>query len=150
MDSYFLSMDPWHPLFHANDDFMMKKLVWVKLPTLSMDLQTIQSLSVIGNSIGKTLLIDDIFFTSNVKYVVRLLINIDVSLGLHESMYFVMGGKKYSQIIYYQNIPFRCIRCHSYGHMHSDCDKVFLKKFWKKKDILDEYYGRKGKPIYSI
>jgi len=38
MDSSFLSMKPWHPLFDAKDEFMEKTPIWVKLLTLSMEL----------------------------------------------------------------------------------------------------------------
>jgi hypothetical protein len=91
--------------------------------------------------LGKTL-IDDSY---NFSYVEILLVEIDVSLGPYESMDFVMGGRKYSQIIYYQNIPFRCTRCHAYDHVHKDCEKV-----WWKKEISAKNCGREGNHVELI
>jgi len=68
----------------------------VKLLALPLELWIVKSLTVIRNLLGKKLLIDDIFLTSNVRFVARLLVEIDVSLGLYESVNFVMGGRKYS------------------------------------------------------
>jgi len=89
-----------------------------------MKIWTIQTLTIIVNFLGKTLLIDDIFLTSNFRSVERLLVEKDVSLGIYESVDFAMGGRKYSHIIDYQNIPFNCTSFHAYGHMHKDYEKV--------------------------
>ena len=56
----------------------------MKLLTLPMELWTVQSLRTIGNLLGKKLLIGDIFFTSNVRYVARFLVKIDVNFGRYE------------------------------------------------------------------
>jgi len=115
-----------------------------------MDIWTTQSLTVIGNFLGKTPLIDDRCFNSNVKFVARLLVEIDVSLHLYDLMDFVLNGQTYSQIINYHNIPFRYTRCHSYGHVGKDYDNILFKNVWKKKDILPKYFGREGKPMDPI
>lgn len=35
----------------------------------------------------------------------------------------------------YAKIPFRCIRCHCYGHVFKDYDKPIVKKVWRKKEV---------------
>lgn len=54
-------------------------------------------------------------------------------------------------ILYYWLLghPFRCTKCHTYGHVVKDYDKVFFKIIWWK-DILDNDYGQGCNPIEPI
>jgi hypothetical protein len=34
----------------------------------------------------------------------------------------------------YSGVPFKCIRCHRYGHIAQDCGLSFQKKIWVQKN----------------
>jgi hypothetical protein len=58
------------------------------------------------------------------------LVDLDISKGLFESIDLVLEGKRYVQLLDYVNIPFRCSKCHLYGHVMKDCSKPFFKKIY--------------------
>jgi len=58
-----------------------------------MKLQMVQALTIMRNFLNKKLLlIDNIFFSSKVRYVVIFPFKINENLGHYELMNFVMGG----------------------------------------------------------
>eukprot|EP01018_Ginkgo_biloba_P032610 Gb_14068 [translate_table: standard] len=110
--------------------------VWVKLPGLRMELWLDRSFWAIGDTLGKFILSDDSYKDSTTRSVAvaKILVEINVSQGLFESMELVAGGKSYTQVLDYVNFPFRCVRCHQYGHVLKDCGKIFSRQVWKKKE----------------
>jgi len=72
-----------------------------------------------------TFLEADLSFTeSNEQKLARILVNIYVRDSLAEEMDLCSGSVIHSQILDYENIPFRCRRCHAYGHPMWDCNVV--------------------------
>ena len=55
------------------------------------------------------------------KKVARILVNINLREGLAESINLDWGPVIIPQILDYENVPFRCRRCHVYGHPVSAC-----------------------------
>ena len=51
------------------------------------------------------------------RKVARILVNLNVREGLGEEIDFSWGNCTLSQILDYENVPFRCRRCHQYGHL---------------------------------
>jgi hypothetical protein len=115
-DKVILSLKPWHPGFNAHEEFAKLTLVWVRLPRLPMEFWNDKSLKEIGDILGKFILADNSYKSSNAHFVAKILVDLDVSVGLYESMEIEAGSTKFTQLLDYENIPFRCIRCHLYGH----------------------------------
>jgi hypothetical protein len=96
---------------------MLGTPVWIKLPGIPMEFWIVQYLCVIGNQLGKTILMDDSFLYEGYRSIARILVDLDVSRGIFETIDLVFKEKRYSQMLDYVNIPFLCLRCHLYGHL---------------------------------
>ena len=71
--------------------------------------------------LGSFLEADLSFLESREKKVARILVNINLREGLVESINLDWGPVIIPQILDYENVPFRCRRCHAYGHPISAC-----------------------------
>ena len=75
----------------------------------------------IGDILGTFLEADLSFVETKEKKVARILVNINLREGLAESINLDWGLVIIPQILDYENVPFRCRRCHVYGHPVSEC-----------------------------
>ena len=75
----------------------------------------------IGDIIGTFLEADLSFRETKEKKVARILVNINLRDGLAESINLEWGPEIIPQLLDYENVPFRCRRCHVYGHPVSAC-----------------------------
>jgi hypothetical protein len=114
-------LKPWNPLFDASTECLDKILVWVRLPTLPFHLWSFEYFKKIGNFLGDFLDADMSFEVTKQRKVARILVNLNVREGLGEEMDLTWGDYTYSQKLDYENIPFRCRRCHQYGHLVKNC-----------------------------
>lgn len=64
----------------------------------------------------------------------KVLVNIDLSEGLADSVDVEVGGLEYTQTLDYVNVSFRCVKCHAWGHAVEDCSKGFACIIWQKID----------------
>jgi len=74
-------------LFDHKNDFSGSTLVWVKFPNLLMEFWSKMMVHAIGYLLGKTILVNEFFLTYVSHFVVRVLVEIDVSKCLFESLY---------------------------------------------------------------
>ena len=114
--------------------------VWVKLHLFPMDFSNNDSLKDIGKNLGKFIMSDDSYKTESVRSISKILVEIDVSIGLHESIVFDLGCFKKTQTLYYGNVPFRHVIFHVYVHLVSDYSKTFIYKFWREKNPKDSIF----------
>jgi hypothetical protein len=61
------------------------------------------------------------FKESKQRKVARILVNLNIREGLGKEFDLSWGGYTYNQKLDYKNIPFRCRRCHQYGHLIKSC-----------------------------
>jgi hypothetical protein len=73
--------------------------------------------------LGTFIVVDTRFKTSASRAVAQILVELDPSEGLYESMKLIVGDRTYVQLLDYLNVPFWCVRCHRVGHVVNDCDK---------------------------
>jgi hypothetical protein len=114
-------LKPWNPLFDASTERLDKILVWVRLPALPFHLWSFDYFKKIGNFLGDFLDEDMSFEETKQRKVARILVNLNVREGLGEEMDLSWGGYTYAKKLDYENIPFRCRRCHQYGHLVKNC-----------------------------
>ena len=95
--------------------------IWVRLPGLPLHYWKEEHLRAIGNILGTFIEADLAFERTNLKQVARILVNINIREGLAEEMTLTWGPVKIRQVLDYENVPFRCRRCHAYGHPASEC-----------------------------
>jgi len=51
----------------------------------------------------------------------RICVEMDVSGALHEGLWLEFRDEDYFQAIDYEQIPFRCRKCHEHGHLVCEC-----------------------------
>lgn len=95
--------------------------VWVRLYSLPLDYWQLESLSAIGNKLGR-------FFkafeaTRRGKYTsfARICVEMDLSGALSDEVILEVFDEEWVQIVDYEHIPFRCRKFHEHGNLFRDC-----------------------------
>ena len=114
-------MKPWTPLFDASKERVDIIPIWVKLPALPLHFWDLYHFRRIGDILGTFLEADLSFLETKEKKVARILVNLNIREGLAESIILEWGPDPITQILDYENVPFRCRRCHVYGHPAVSC-----------------------------
>jgi hypothetical protein len=95
--------------------------VWVRLLVIPFHLYTLEYFKSIGKYIGDLLDADMTFEETKQRKVERIFVNLNIREGLGEEVDLSWGSYTYNQRPVYENIPFRCRRCHQYGHLIKSC-----------------------------
>ena len=114
-------LKPWHPLFDASRERVNKIPIWVRLPGLPLHFWDTLHFRQIGDILGNYLEADLSFMETHYKQVARILVELNILEGLPETIHLVWGPDSITQLLDYENVPFRCRRCHAYGHHVSEC-----------------------------
>jgi len=114
-------LKPWSPMFDASRERVDIIPIWVRLPGLPPYYWEEKYFKSIGNKIGEFLEADNSYLDTRQRKMARILVNINVREGLGEEVDIVFGPFQHTQKLDYENIPFRCRRCHDYGHLVEDC-----------------------------
>lgn len=114
-------LKPWHPLFDASRERVDVIPIWVRMPTLPLHFWDLQHFKWIGDILGTFLEADLTFLETLEQKVARILVNINIREGLAEQINLDWGPEIIPQILDYENVSFRCRRCHAYGHPASEC-----------------------------
>ena len=128
LDISYLALKPWGPNFYAQSEFNRSMQVWVKLHLFPMELWNDDSLKDIGKNLSKFIMSDDSYKIESARSISKILVEIDVRVGLYESIVFDLGHFKKTQTLYCGKFPFRCVRVHVYVHLVSDFSKPFIYK----------------------
>jgi hypothetical protein len=78
--------------------------------------------------LGTFIAVNSSFKSSTSCVVVHLLVELDLSKGLYESIMLVAGECSCVQVLDYLNVPFQCVIFHSFGHVVEDYEIKFLKR----------------------
>ena len=81
-----------------------------------------------GNTLGSHLETDFSFLKTGVCCLGRVLVLIDFRKGLCTDLIIKKGSTEFSQPLDYLGVPFRCYRCHVFGHLMHECSLPFNKK----------------------
>ena len=121
----------WTPDFDANQDIPSDVHVWVRFSHLSLHCWNSGSLEAIGNTLQKYIDRDD---CRDQYTCARICVEVDLEVGLHEAINLTIADWSYVQELYYEQLPFKCIFCHGYGHFART----------RKKKIEEEVDKEKG------
>jgi hypothetical protein len=86
------------------------------------------SFAAIGNMLGSFIEADMSFKESCHMSVARILVQLDLRPGLLQELINESSSGSFVQTLDYEGIPFRCHRCHVYGHGVADCTLTFKGK----------------------
>jgi hypothetical protein len=119
----------WTPNFDAKREKVDVVPVWVRLPGLPMQYWNPVRFSAIGNRLRDFLEADYSFEETGLMTVARILVRLDLRPGLLKEIKIKATSGIFLQPLDYEGIPFRCHRCHVYGHGVAECTLPFKGKF---------------------
>jgi hypothetical protein len=96
--------------------------VWVRLPHLPLHLWGKISLEDIGNKLGRFL--DSVELKGDQFTCARIFVEVNLEKGLPEAIKLSLGEWCHIQELDYKQIPFKCLRCHAYGHFAKSYPKA--------------------------
>lgn len=111
----------WSPLFDAIHEKMDVFPVWVRAPGLPSFLWVESVFRAIGNRLGTFLEADMPFLQIQNREMAWILVSLNRIGGLAEKINLQYKDYVFEQILDYEYLPFRCHRCHVYGHLAKEC-----------------------------
>jgi hypothetical protein len=118
MGPWGLYLNKWMSDFNFAADVPSGIPVWVRLPNLPVHCWNWDSLKHIGNSLGK--FIDQV--DNKDQYdCARICVEVDLEVGLPEAIKINVGSWTHVQMLDYEQLPFKCRKCHVYGHFARGC-----------------------------
>ena len=96
-------------------------LVWIRLYSLPLDYWLLESLKAIGNKIGHFIKISDGTLRAKYTSFTWICVEMDLSGALPKEIILEVYDEEWVQTADYENIPFRCCKCHEHGHLFKDC-----------------------------
>lgn len=117
----FLSLTRWYLGFDPLKNTPSHSMIWLKLPNLPLELWTQDTLTLIGNAIGKFIYVDPWIRGEKDKRIAWILIEKPFKGGYPEQIEIIWEGSRICQRIDFWGIPFRCSSCHHTGHLVKDC-----------------------------
>jgi hypothetical protein len=120
-----LMLKRWRVTFDPVTEYFSLRHMWVLLPGLPLQLWNEGAMQAIENSLGKFIMVDRTTLSAASRKVGRILVEMDIHLGLPEVIEIEWRGRRILQRLDYLGIPFRCSFCRSTSHLQRDC-KGFL------------------------
>jgi len=116
-----LYLRTWKERFNPDTENMTIAPVWLRLYSLPTEFWKEEILKDIGNTLGDFVKISE--QTKQAKFVsyARLCVYLDISQDLPEAIELTHDDEDWVQAIDYEQLPFRCRRCHEHGHLFRDC-----------------------------
>jgi len=118
MCSQGLYLNKWTPDFDPAVDVPKAFPVWVRLPNLPVHCWNWSSLRHIGNTLGKFI---DRANNKDQYDCARICVEVDLEVGLPEAIKIKVGSWSHVQILDYEQLPFKCRKCHVHGHFARNC-----------------------------
>jgi hypothetical protein len=143
MGSRGLFLAPWTPDFNPGAEITAAP-VWVRLPHLPLHLWGIRSLEDIGNKLGRFL--DRAEPKGDQFTCARICVEVNLEKGLPEAIKLSLGEWCHIQELDYEQIPFKCLRCHAYGHFAKSCPKASEEPGPVKEDDFQPVSNRRRQP----
>jgi len=113
-----LYLNKWTSDFDPAVDVPNAVPVWVRLPNLLVHCWNWDSLRHIGNALGKFI---DQANNKDQYDCARICVEVDLEVGLLEAIMINVGSWTHLQKLDYEQLPFKCQKCHVYGHFAKGC-----------------------------
>lgn len=115
---HYLLIQRWRPNFDPWLAGQQKRIAaWVRVPLLPLEFFNAESLSMIGNLIGKTLKVDSVTYLKERGRFARICVELDLAKSLTPAIR--IFGKARS--IEYEGLHLICFHCGRYGHHQELC-----------------------------
>lgn len=116
-----LYMRPWKPNFVPEKESFTQFPVWIRLFSLPIDYWGLNALKQIGDKLGTFVKASEATMQKRYTSYARICVELNVSGALHEGLWLEYRDEEYFQALDYEQIPFRCRKCHEHGHLIRDC-----------------------------
>ncbi|XP_026399023.1 uncharacterized protein LOC113294860 [Papaver somniferum] len=156
VDAQILSIRAWEPNFNPAAQKTTSAYVWVIFPGLSIEYWKESILMQMGSILGRAIKVDKITLKRIVGYYACVLVEIDISKSIPNSIWVNSKYGKFEQPIQVPNKPKFCSHCKSLGHFVIECRTKrkenarttsadgFIskpKKQWKPKKLQSQQIG---------
>lgn len=115
-----LYLNKWMPDFDPAVDVPLAVPTWVRLSNLPMHCWNQESLKHIGNTLGKFI---DCANSKDQFDCARICVEVDLEVGLPEAINIRVGSWTHLQKLDYEQLPFKCRKCHVSVHFARGCPK---------------------------
>ena len=118
-----LRLQPWSPDFNPNSQHLTNAQVWIKLHDLPWEYWDASILKNIARGVGIPLKIDQNTLEGKFGHYARILVDIDLSKELTDSLMIERLGHKFFISVEFENIPAFCRNCSMVGHSLANCKR---------------------------
>lgn len=116
-----LFLKGWVERFNPDTEDLSCAPVWIRLYSLPWEYWEEKSLQEIGNAIGKFVRVaEETKLCKHTSYA-RICVYMDLKQPLPDTVSFFHEVSEWVQVIDYEQVPFRCRKCHDIGHLYRDC-----------------------------
>ena len=115
-----LFLRPWKERFNPDKENLMIAPVWIRMYSLPTEYWKEEILMDIENTLRNFIKVSE--KTRQRKYIsyARICIYLDISRDLPDGIELTWEDEEWFQAIDYEQIHFRCRRCHEHGHLFKD------------------------------
>lgn len=121
MNNAGLFMKYWEERYNPKNEKMLAAPIWVRLFGLPVEFWDPEILEGIGNTIGNYVKTAEATKRGKYTTYARLCVYMNIAEPLPEYIELEYHDEVWQQPIDYEHIPFRCRRCHEYGHLYRQC-----------------------------
>eukprot|EP00253_Pinus_taeda_P026030 PITA_26030 len=115
-----LYMRPWMMNFVPERETFTSIPVWVRIYLLPLDYWKIESLTTIGNKLGRYVKTSKATRRGKYTSFAKICVEMDISGALPNEVILEVYDEEWVQVVDYEHIPFRCRKCHEHGHLLRD------------------------------
>jgi len=116
-----LYLHDWKARFNPDKEDFTWALVWIRLYSLPVEYWKEEMLKDIRNNIGVFIKVAEETKTRRYTSYARICIQMHLTKSLADSVSLFHDDFEWIQPLDYENIPFRCRKCHEHGHLFRDC-----------------------------
>ncbi|XP_026399508.1 uncharacterized protein LOC113295385 [Papaver somniferum] len=121
IELHILDLRAWKPNFNPAAQKTTSAYVWVIFPGLSIEYWKEHILMKMGNTLGRSVKVDEITLNRVAGYYACVLVEIDVSKSLPSTIWVNSKYGKFEQSIQIPNKPKFCSHCKALGHFLFEC-----------------------------
>ena len=114
-------LNRWKLYFYPEKDIPSKVPIWVKSPHIPLHYWSDEFLASIRNSLGHY--IDKFVLKSPLFSYACIYVEVELDKGIHEVVNLVMDSRIHKHKVYYDQLLFKCKKCHEYGNFSKSCPK---------------------------
>lgn len=117
---HYLSVSRWRPNFRPSLETVSKTLIWVLFSDLPLELFNEEIVSMMGDSIGQTICIDNTTMSAIRDRYARACVEVD----LGDLLLPTMDILERTQAVEYEGLHLICFKCRRYGHKGDSCPSL--------------------------